>query len=120
MSLETATAKDGMVLKKCTCHVKQIARRISEKKDMEALLRENMAGDALVVLWLMQGIVWGKWKDGTLTLKGKMKPTAGIVAIGVLLIKYPDNTVTGITVAIGVMFLLSGVVFKVPVLDMFK
>lgn len=68
MSLETATAKDGLVLKKCTCHVKQIARRISEKKDMEALLRENMAGDALVVLWLMQGIVWGKWKDGTLSL----------------------------------------------------
>lgn len=32
------------------------------------------------------------------------------IAIGVLLIKYPDNTVTGITVAIGVMFLLSGVV----------
>lgn len=31
------------------------------------------------------------------------------LAVGVLLIKYPDNTVTGITVAIGVLFLLSGV-----------
>jgi len=32
------------------------------------------------------------------------------LVIGVLLIKYPDNTVTGITIAIGVMFLLSGIV----------
>lgn len=32
------------------------------------------------------------------------------IVIGVLLIKYPDNTVTGITIAIGVMFLLSGLV----------
>ena len=30
------------------------------------------------------------------------------IVIGVLLIKYPDNTVNGITIAIGVMFLLSG------------
>lgn len=32
------------------------------------------------------------------------------LCIGTLLIKYPDNTLTGITIAIGVMFLLSGVV----------
>ena len=32
------------------------------------------------------------------------------IAIGVLLIMYPDNTVTGITVAIGVLFLVSGLV----------
>jgi len=32
------------------------------------------------------------------------------IVVGALLIKYPDNTVTGIVVAIGVLFLLSGVV----------
>ncbi|MBR1932836.1 MAG: DUF308 domain-containing protein [Prevotella sp.] len=32
------------------------------------------------------------------------------IVVGVLLIKYPDNTVTGIVVAIGVLFLLSGIV----------
>lgn len=32
------------------------------------------------------------------------------IAVGAMLIKYPDNTVTGITIAIGVMFLLSGLV----------
>lgn len=32
------------------------------------------------------------------------------LAIGILLIKYPDNTVTWITVAIGVLFLLSGII----------
>ena len=32
------------------------------------------------------------------------------IAIGILLIKYPDNTVTWITVAIGILFLLSGVI----------
>ncbi len=32
------------------------------------------------------------------------------IAIGILLIKYPDNTVTWITVAIGVLFLLSGII----------
>lgn len=32
------------------------------------------------------------------------------IAVGAMLIKYPDNTVKGITVAIGVMFLLSGIV----------
>ena len=31
-------------------------------------------------------------------------------AIGILLIKYPDNTVTWITVAIGILFLLSGII----------
>ena len=31
------------------------------------------------------------------------------LVIGALLIKFPDNTVTGITIAIGVLFLLSGV-----------
>ena len=32
------------------------------------------------------------------------------IAIGILLIKYPDNTVTWMTVCIGVLFLLSGVI----------
>ncbi len=32
------------------------------------------------------------------------------IVIGILLIKFPDNTVTGITVAIGVLFLASGVI----------
>lgn len=32
------------------------------------------------------------------------------MAVGVLLIQYPDNTVTGIVIAIGILFLLSGVV----------
>lgn len=32
------------------------------------------------------------------------------LAIGILLIKYPDNTVTWITVAIGCLFLLSGII----------
>jgi uncharacterized membrane protein HdeD (DUF308 family) len=32
------------------------------------------------------------------------------IAIGILLIKYPDNTVTWITVAIGILFLLSGLI----------
>lgn len=32
------------------------------------------------------------------------------IAIGVLLIKFPDNTVTGIVIAIGILFLLSGVI----------
>lgn len=32
------------------------------------------------------------------------------IAVGVLLIKYPDNTVTGMVIAIGLLFLLSGIV----------
>lgn len=32
------------------------------------------------------------------------------IAVGVLLIKYPDNTVTGIVIAIGALFVLSGLV----------
>ena len=32
------------------------------------------------------------------------------IAIGIMLIKYPENTVTWITVAIGILFLLSGVI----------
>ena len=35
------------------------------------------------------------------------------IAVGILLIKYPDNTVTWITVAIGVLFLLSGIISMV-------
>ena len=35
------------------------------------------------------------------------------IAIGILLIKYPDNTVTWMTVAIGVLFLLSGIISMV-------
>ena len=32
------------------------------------------------------------------------------IAIGIMLIKYPDNTVTWITIVIGVLFLLSGII----------
>lgn len=32
------------------------------------------------------------------------------IIVGVLLIKFPDNTVKGITIAIGVLFLLSGII----------
>ena len=32
------------------------------------------------------------------------------IAVGIMLIKYPDNTVTWITIAIGVLFLLSGII----------
>ncbi len=32
------------------------------------------------------------------------------IAVGVMLIKYPDNTITGIVIAIGVLFMLSGLV----------
>ena len=32
------------------------------------------------------------------------------IVIGILLIKFPDNTVTGMTIAIGVLFLVSGLV----------
>jgi uncharacterized membrane protein HdeD (DUF308 family) len=32
------------------------------------------------------------------------------IAIGILLVKYPDNTVTWMTVAIGILFLLSGLI----------
>lgn len=35
------------------------------------------------------------------------------IAVGILLIKYPDNTVTWITIAIGILFLLSGVISMV-------
>ena len=35
------------------------------------------------------------------------------IAIGIMLIKYPDNTVTWITIAIGVLFLLSGIISMV-------
>ena len=32
------------------------------------------------------------------------------IAVGILLVRYPDNTVTGIVITIGVIFLLSGIV----------
>ena len=35
------------------------------------------------------------------------------IAVGIMLIKYPDNTVTWITIAIGILFLLSGVISMV-------
>jgi uncharacterized membrane protein HdeD (DUF308 family) len=35
------------------------------------------------------------------------------IAIGIMLIKYPDNTVNWITVAIGILFLLSGIISMV-------
>lgn len=39
------------------------------------------------------------------------------IAIGILLIKYPDNTVVWITIAIGVLFLLSGLISLVVYLN---
>lgn len=43
-------------------------------------------------------------------LQSSLFRAAIALCIGTLLIKYPDNTLTGITIAIGVLFLLSGVV----------
>ena len=42
------------------------------------------------------------------------------IAIGIMLIKYPDNTVTWITIAIGVLFLLSGVISLVAYYNALK
>ena len=39
------------------------------------------------------------------------------IAIGILLIKYPDNTVTWLTVAIGVLFFLSGIISLIVYLN---
>ncbi len=39
------------------------------------------------------------------------------IAIGILLIKYPDNTVTWITVAIGVLFFISGIISLIVYLN---
>lgn len=39
------------------------------------------------------------------------------IAIGILLIKYPDNTVVWITIAIGILFLLSGIISIVVFLN---
>lgn len=43
-------------------------------------------------------------------LQSSLFRSVSAIAIGILLIKYPDNTVTWITVAIGVLFLLSGII----------
>jgi uncharacterized membrane protein HdeD (DUF308 family) len=43
-------------------------------------------------------------------LQSSLFRSISAIAIGILLIKYPDNTVTWITVAIGVLFLLSGII----------
>lgn len=42
------------------------------------------------------------------------------IAVGILLIKYPDNTVTWLTVAIGVLFFLSGVISLVVYINASK
>ena len=42
------------------------------------------------------------------------------IAIGIMLIKYPDNTVAWITVAIGILFLLSGVISVVVYFNAIK
>ncbi len=39
------------------------------------------------------------------------------IAVGILLIKYPDNTVTWITVAIGVLFFISGIISLIVYLN---
>lgn len=43
-------------------------------------------------------------------LQSSLFRSVSAIAVGILLIKYPDNTVTWITVAIGVLFLLSGII----------
>ena len=43
-------------------------------------------------------------------LKSSIFRALSAIAIGILLIKFPDNTVTWITVAIGILFLLSGII----------
>ena len=63
----------------------------------------------------------------TIEKKGKMKIIQSSVfraicaiAVGIMLIKYPDNTVTWITIAIGVLFLLSGVISLVAYYNALK
>ena len=67
MSLATAKIpiKD-LKLEKCLSRVEPLSCDIAKQDDLENLLREKMKGDAIVVLWLMQGIVWGKWQNGHL------------------------------------------------------
>lgn len=66
MSLETA--KQRLALKHCTSHIKPMpARAIGGQEELEALLRETMTANAVVVLWEMQAIIWGKWKDGKIS-----------------------------------------------------
>lgn len=43
-------------------------------------------------------------------LQSSIARAVSAIIVGALLIKFPDNTVKGITVAIGVLFLLSGVI----------
>lgn len=43
-------------------------------------------------------------------LQSSLFRSVSAIAVGILLIKYPDNTVTWITIAIGVLFLLSGII----------
>lgn len=66
--MSLATAKQELKLKHCTGYVKPISSRSLGKEELESLLRETMTADALIVLWQIPGIVWGKWQDGTISL----------------------------------------------------
>ena len=66
--MSLATAKDYLKLKSCTGAVRDIPSRSLGKEELETLLRETMTGDAVIVLWLMHGIVWGRWQGGALSL----------------------------------------------------
>lgn len=66
--MSLALAKQHLELKSCASRVQAIAPRSLGKEELEALLRDVMAADATLVIWQMQGIVWGKWQDGALSL----------------------------------------------------
>ena len=51
-----------------------------------------------------------KKKEEMKILQSSVFRAISALAIGILLIKYPDNTVTWITVAIGCLFLISGII----------
>lgn len=66
MSLATAT--HSLELKHCVARVQPIPSCNLGKDELEALLRDTMTADALIVLWQMHSVVWGKWQNGGISL----------------------------------------------------
>lgn len=75
MSLATAKISiEDLKLEKCLSRVEPFSCDIATQDDLENLLREKMNGNAIIVLWRMQGIVWGKWQNGQLSFAEKKEP----------------------------------------------
>ena len=66
--MSLALAKHHLELKSCASRVQPVAPQSLGKEELEALLRGLMAADATLVIWQMQGVVWGKWQGGVLSL----------------------------------------------------